>query len=631
MAGCDIESYLLEKSRITQQQEVERSYHMFYQLLAPFIPEMKTKCLLTDDIYDYSYVSQGKTTVASIDDNEELEYTDDAFTVIGFSDQEKWDCYKLTAAVMSCGEIKFQQKGRDDQAEPADMAFPNKVAELFGVNIDEMMKAFCKPKIKVGTEWVVKGQTCEQATNAVGGIARATFDRIFKWLIIKCNETLIDKTMKKSNFCAVLDIAGFEIFEYNGFEQISINFVNEKLQQFFNHHMFVVEQEEYVAEGIDWAMVDFGMDLAACIIMFEKPMGVWAILEEESNFPKATDKTFEDKIKAQHLGKSASMAKPQSKTDKNAHFAIIHYAGIVSYNVTGWLEKNKDPVNDTVVDVLKRGSCALMVHLWLDNPGQSAPPDDGKKKKKKGGGKTVSSVYLVQLGELMTTLHSTEPHFIRCIVPNTHKKPLETETALIMHQLTCNGVLEGIRICMRGFPNRMLYPDFKSRYMILGAAEMANASDNKTGVYGLMDKINFSRDKYRLGHTKVFFRAGALAALEEARDDIVLKLVRWMQGEIYGRFGRREYQKRFDQRNLMIVVQRNFRKFMQLRSWGWFIIIQKTKPLIGQENLEDQLKALEDKANEAYGAYKEQIDTKVFAKSQDLQYSLSNIFFYIAS
>ena len=158
----------------------------------------------------------------------------------------------------------------------------------------------------------------------------------------------------------------------------------------------------------------------------------------------------------------------------------------------------------------------------------------------------------------------------------------------------------------------MLYPDFKSRYMILGAAEMANASDNKTGVYGLMDKINFSRDKYRLGHTKVFFRAGALAALEEARDDIVLKLVRWMQGEIYGRFGRREYQKRFDQRNLMIVVQRNFRKFMQLRSWGWFIIIQKTKPLIGQENLEDQLKALEDKANEAYGAYKEQIDTKVF-------------------
>merc|ERR1712109_416566 len=394
-------------SRITQQQEVERSYHIFYQLLQPVVPNMKADCLLGDDICDYSYVSQGKVTVASIDDNEELEYTDAAFDIIGFSNQEKWDCYKITAAVMSAGEIKFVQKGRDDQAEPGDMAYPTKVATLFGCDTNELLKAFCKPKIKVGTEWVTKQTSCEAAQNGVGGIARASFDRIFKWLIIKCNETLIDATMKKANFCAVLDIAGFEIFEYNGFEQISINFVNEKLQQFFNHHMFVVEQEEYVSEGIDWAMVDFGMDLQACIIMFEKPMGVWAILEEESLFPKATDKTFEDKLKAGLLGKCPPFAKPQSKTDKNAHFAIIHYAGTVSYNVTGWLEKNKDPVNDTVVDVLKQGSCALLLHLWRDHPGQSNPPEEekGKKKKKGGGAKTVSSVYLVQLAELMGTLH----------------------------------------------------------------------------------------------------------------------------------------------------------------------------------------------------------------------------------
>merc|ERR1719323_2008697 len=482
LCGCDIESYLLEKSRITQQQEVERSYHIFYQLLQPAVPTMKAECQLGDDIYDYSYVSQGKVTVASIDDNEELEYTDAAFDIIGFSHQEKWDCYKITAGVMSSGEIQFVQKGRDDQAEEGDMNYPTKVAAMFGVNVKEFLKAFCKPKIKVGAEWVTKGQTCENATNGVGGIARASFDRLFKWLIIKCNDTLIDKTMKKANFCAVLDIAGFEIFEYNGFEQISINFVNEKLQQFFNHHMFVVEQEEYVAEGLDWPMVDFGMDAAACINMFEKPMGIWAILEEETLFPKSTDKSFEDKLKAGHLGKSAPFAKPQSKTDKNAHFAVIHYAGTVSYNVTGWLEKNKDPVNDTVVDILKKSNNNLLVFLWREHPGQSAPPEEEKKKKKKGGGgKTVSSVYLVQLAALMGTLHSTEPHFIRCIVPNTHKQPGAVEPELIMHQLTCNGVLEGIRICMRGFPNRMLYPDFKSRYQILGAAEIANASDNKTG------------------------------------------------------------------------------------------------------------------------------------------------------
>merc|ERR1712088_167991 len=336
LAGCDIESYLLEKSRITQQQEVERSYHIFYQLLQPTVPTMKDKCALTDDIYDYSFVSQGKTTVASIDDNEELEYTDSAFDIIGFSNDEKWNCYKLTAAVMSMGEIKFKQKGRDEQCEPDDLVMPGKVAELLGVDMESMMKAFCKPKIKVGTEWVTKGQNIDQSTQSVAGIARAIYDRIFKFLVEKCNKTLVDPTMKKVVFIGVLDIAGFEIFRYNGFEQMCINFCNEKLQQFFNHHTFVLEQEEYLKEGIDWAMVDFGMDLQNCINLFEKPMGILSILEEESLFPKATDRTFEDKLKANHLGKSPNFVKPSTKTDKNAHFAIVHYADNVSYNVTGW-------------------------------------------------------------------------------------------------------------------------------------------------------------------------------------------------------------------------------------------------------------------------------------------------------
>merc|ERR1719187_1876334 len=535
---------------------------------------------------------------------------DEAFDILGFKWDEKIDVYRVTSCCMVLSQLEFQ--GMGEVASPKSLDGGEKLNEMlhFSSSGEDIYDRFIKPKFKVGTEWVNKTQNLNAVTVGVGSIIKNIYGRLFRYLVDICNRTLIDPTMKKVNFIGVLDIAGFEIFEYNGFEQISINFVNEKLQQFFNHHMFVVEQEEYVAEGIDWAMVDFGMDLAACIIMFEKPMGIWAILEEESLFPKATDKSFEEKLKAQHLGKSPPFAKPQSKTDKNAHFAIIHYAGIVSYNVTGWLEKNKDPVNDTVVDVLKRGSCDLMVHLWADHPGQSSPPDDGKKKKKKGGGKTVSSVYLVQLAELMGTLHSTEPHFIRCIVPNTHKKPLETETPLIMHQLACNGVLEGIRICMRGFPNRMLYPDFKARYQILGAAEIASSNDNKTGVYALLDKIEFSRERYRLGHTKVFFRAGALAGLEEARDEIVLKLVRWLQGQCYGHMKRKVYNIKFDQRELMKVIQRNFRKYQVLRNWGWFIIIQKTRPLIGQVNIEEELRVLEEKANSAYGAYKEQLDTK---------------------
>merc|ERR1712142_261502 len=620
LAGCDIVSYLLEKSRITEQQEVERSYHIFYQLIQEYGQGicdggLRAKCQLTSDIYDYNYVCQGKVKVDSIDDNEELECTEDAFNVLGFGEQEKFDCYMLTAGVMTFGGVEFKTKGRDDQAECEQVGpdtYPGKAAALCGVDANQMIKAFCKPRIKVGTEWVTKGQTCEQATNAVGGIARAIFDRLFKWLIEKCNDTLIDASLKKANFCAVLDIAGFEIFEYNGFEQISINFVNEKLQQFFNHHMFVVEQEEYVKEGIDWEMVDFGLDLAAAIIMFEKPMGIWAILEEESLFPKATDKSFEEKLKAS-LGKLPVFLKPQSKTDKNAHFGISHYAGIVNYNVTNWLEKNKDPVNDTVVEVSKSTStCQLLVHLWRDHPGQptTAPKEEGKKKKKGGGGKTVSSVYLVSLGELMTTLYSCEPHFVRCLVPNTHKKPGEVEPPLIMHQLTCNGVLEGIRICMRGFPNRMLYPDFKARYAILGQKEIASSSDNKTAVYALMDKIEFGRERYRLGHTLVFFRAGALAKLEENRDELVIKWLRFLQGEVYKRIKNVKFGKKRDQRELIKVAQRNFRKYLAMRDWGWFVIIQKTRGLIGLPNPEEELRLLEEKANATYGVYKEKVDLK---------------------
>merc|ERR1719412_3013146 len=194
----------------------------------------------------------------------------------------------------------------------------------------------------------------------------------------------------------------------------------------------------------------------------------------------------------------------------------------------------------------------------------SSPKEEGKKKKKGGGGKTVSSVYLVSLTELMATLHTCEPHFVRCLVPNTHKKPGEVEPPLIMHQLTCNGVLEGIRICMRGFPNRMLYPDYKMRYACLGQDEIKSSSDNKTATYALMDKINFSRERYRLGHTLVFFRAGALAGLEEARDELVLKWVRMIQGEVLKRIRTRVYEQKRDQRELIKVAQRNFRKYVSM-------------------------------------------------------------------
>ncbi|XP_071547336.1 myosin heavy chain, muscle-like isoform X23 [Panulirus ornatus] len=607
LSGADIETYLLEKARVISQQTLERSYHMFYQIMSDQIKNIKPICFLSNDIHDYHFVSQGKVTVASIDDAEEMQFTDDAFDVLGFSKEDKENVYKVTASVMHFGEMKFKQRGREEQAEADGTEEGERVAKLMGVDGADLYKNLTKPKIKVGNEFVTQGRNKDQVFYSVGALAKAIYDRTFKWLVKKCNVTL-ETGQKRSMFIGVLDIAGFEIFDFNGFEQLCINFTNEKLQQFFNHHMFVLEQEEYKREGINWTFIDFGLDLQACIELIEKPLGILSILEEESMFPKATDKSFEEKLKTNHLGKSPNFIKPKPPKpgQAEAHFAIVHYAGTVPYNLTGWLEKNKDPLNDTVVDQLKKASNNLSVEIFIDHPGQSGGADTGGKggKRAKGSGfLTVSGLYREQLNNLMTVLRSTAPHFIRCIIPNEMKAAGVIDAALVMHQLTCNGVLEGIRICRKGFPNRMLYPDFKHRYCILASKPAAAAPDEKSASKIILEIVELEEEKYRIGHTKVFFRAGVLGALEEIRDDRLAKIISWLQAWIRGYTSRKVYKRLQEQRVALIVVQRNLRKFMQLRTWPWYRLWQKVKPLLNVTRVEDEIRALEERAAKAEENY----------------------------
>merc|ERR1739847_225015 len=298
-------------------------------------------------------------------------FAHEAYGILGFTPEETYNVYKLTAVVVHMGNLTkdFVPVGKDEQAEIKDDTNADKVADICGIDKEWMITYFCKPKLKVGTEWVSKGQTCTGAASSVSGIGRKIFENVFRFIVDKCNLTLIDPTMKKVQYIGCLDIAGFEIFDYNGFEQLCINFANEKLQQFFNQHMFVLEQEEYVREGIEWANVDFGMDLQKCIDMFEKPMGLLAIFEEETLFPKSSDQSFFAKLIENLLGKEPNFCKPTPKPDPGAHFAVVHYAATVSYNLTGWLFKNKDPLNDTIVEMFKNGSNALLITCFEDHPG----------------------------------------------------------------------------------------------------------------------------------------------------------------------------------------------------------------------------------------------------------------------
>ncbi|XP_049825607.1 myosin heavy chain, muscle isoform X1 [Aethina tumida] len=614
LAGADIETYLLEKARVISQQSLERSYHIFYQMMSGSVKGLKEMCLLSNNINDYHFVSQGKTTIPNVDDGEECTITDQAFDVLGFTQEEKDNIYKITASVMHMGCMKFKQRGREEQAEPDGTEEGERVSKLLGVDTAALYQALTKPRIKVGNEFVTQGRNVNQVSYSVGAMSKAMFDRVFKYLVKKCNETL-DTQQKRQHFIGVLDIAGFEIFDFNGFEQLCINFTNEKLQQFFNHHMFVLEQEEYQREGIEWAFIDFGMDLAACIELIEKPMGILSILEEESMFPKATDATFVEKLNTNHLGKSPNYQKPKPPKpgQQAAHFTLGHYAGNVPYNITGWLEKNKDPLNDTVVDLYKKGTNKLLVEIFADHPGQSGGADAGGKggRGKKGGGfATVSSAYKEQLNNLMTTLRSTQPHFVRCIIPNELKQPGVIDSHLVMHQLTCNGVLEGIRICRKGFPNRMVYPDFKLRYKILNPAAVSKESDPKKCADLILQASGLDAELYRLGHTKVFFRAGVLGQMEELRDDRLGKIVTWMQSWVRGYLSRKEFKKLQEQRLALQVCQRNLRKYLKLRTWPWYKLWQKVKPLLNVTRIEDEIAKLEEKAAKAQEAYEREAKAK---------------------
>uniref|UniRef100_A0A3Q3JS57 Myosin motor domain-containing protein n=1 Tax=Monopterus albus TaxID=43700 RepID=A0A3Q3JS57_MONAL len=632
LASADIETYLLEKSRVTFQLKAERDYHIFYQILSQAKPELLEMLLITNNPYDYAFISQGETTVASINDSEELMATDDAFDVLGFTQEEKNSIYKLTGAVMHYGNMKFKQKQREEQAEADGTEGErdaDKVAYLMGLNSADLIKGLLHPRVKVGNEWVTKGQTVAQVYYAVGALSKAVYERMFLWMVMRINQSL-DTKQARQYFIGVLDIAGFEIFEFNTFEQLCINFTNEKLQQFFNHHMFVLEQEEYKKEGIEWTFIDFGMDLQACIDLIEKPMGIMSILEEECMFPKASDMTFKAKLYDNHLGKSANFQKPRIVKGKpEAHFSLVHYAGIVDYNINNWLVKNKDPLNETVVSLFQKSTLKLLGILFAGYAGSEADSSGkgkgGGSKKKGSSFQTVSALHRENLNKLMANLRSTHPHFVRCIIPNETKTPGAMENPLVMHQLRCNGVLEGIRICRKGFPNRVLYGDFKQRYRILNPNAIPEGQfiDNKKAAEKLLGSLDIDHNQYKLGHTKVFFKAGLLGQLEEMRDERLALIITAIQARSRGLLARIEFQKIVERRDALLVIQWNIRAFMGVKNWPWMKMYFKIKPLLKSAETEKEMANMKEefaKLKEAYEkseARKKELEEKMVTLLQE--------------
>ncbi|XP_008929827.1 myosin-9 [Pipra filicauda] len=604
IVGANIETYLLEKSRAIRQAKEERTFHIFYYLLSGAGEHLKNDLLL-EPYNKYRFLSNGHVTIPGQQDKDMFLETMEAMKIMGIPDEEQIGLLKVISGVLQLGNIVFKKERNTDQASMPDNTAAQKVSHLLGINVTDFTRGILTPRIKVGRDYVQKAQTKEQADFAIEALAKATYERMFRWLVMRINKAL-DKTKRQgASFIGILDIAGFEIFELNSFEQLCINYTNEKLQQLFNHTMFILEQEEYQREGIEWNFIDFGLDLQPCIDLIEKPAGppgILALLDEECWFPKATDKSFVEKV-VQEQGTHPKFQKPKQLKDK-ADFCIIHYAGKVDYKADEWLMKNMDPLNDNIATLLHQSSDKFVSELWKDVDrivgldqvaGMSDTALPGAFKTRKGMFRTVGQLYKEQLAKLMATLRNTNPNFVRCIIPNHEKKAGKLDPHLVLDQLRCNGVLEGIRICRQGFPNRVVFQEFRQRYEILTPNAIPKGfMDGKQACVLMIKALELDSNLYRIGQSKVFFRAGVLAHLEEERDLKITDVIIGFQACCRGYLARKAFAKRQQQLTAMKVLQRNCAAYLKLRNWQWWRLFTKVKPLLQVSRQEEEMMAKEE-------------------------------------
>ncbi|XP_077574335.1 myosin-9-like [Stigmatopora nigra] len=628
IVGANIETYLLEKSRAIRQAQEERTFHIFYYMLTGAGDKLRSELCL-EDYSKYRFLSNGNVTIPGQQDKDMFVETMDAFQIMSIPEEERTGLLKVVSAVLQLGNMTFKKERHSDQASLTDDTAAQKVTHLLGINVTDFIRAILSPRIKVGRDYVQKAQTQEQAEFAVEALAKASYERMFRWLVMRINKAL-DKTKRQgASFIGILDIAGFEIFELNSFEQLCINYTNEKLQQLFNHTMFILEQEEYQREGIDWSFIDFGLDLQPCIDLIEKhsgPPGILALLDEECWFPKATDKSFVEKV-VQEQGTHPKFQKPKVLKD-DADFCVIHYAGKVDYKADAWLMKNMDPLNECVTTLLNQSTDKFTADLWkdvdrivgLDKVAGISDSMHGAFKSRKGMFRTVGQLYKEQLGNLMTTLRNTNPNFVRCIIPNHEKKAGKLEPHLVLDQLRCNGVLEGIRICRQGFPNRIVFQEFRQRYEILTPNAIPKGfMDGKQACVLMIKALELDPNLYRIGQSKVFFRAGVLAHLEEERDlkitDVIISFQAWCRGYV----ARKAFAKRQQQLMAMKVIQRNCAAYLKLRNWQWWRLFTKVKPLLQVSRQEEEMFAKDEelqKVKEKQLQAEEQIQQYASKQSQ---------------
>ncbi|CAM0882391.1 unnamed protein product [Alopecurus aequalis] len=566
ISGAAIRTYLLERSRVCQTSSPERNYHCFYFLCSA--PSEDIKRYKLGDPSSFHYLNQSSCIrVDGINDAEEYLATRNAMDMVGITEQEQEAIFRVVAAVLHLGNINFAKGSEADSSVIKDdksRFHLNTAGELLMCDCEKLENALIKREINTPEGVITTTVGPNSATISRDGFAKQIYSRLFDWLVNRINAS-IGQDPSSDKLIGVLDIYGFESFKTNSFEQLCINFTNEKLQQHFNQNVFKMEQEEYTREQINWSYIEFVDNQDVLDLIEKKPGGIIALLDEACMFPKSTHETLSQKL-YEKFKNHKRFAKP--KLSRTA-FTIQHYAGDVTYQSDHFLDKNKDYVVAEHQELLNASRCSFVSVLF---------PPASEENTKSSKSSSIATRFKMQLHELMETLSSTEPHYIRCVKPNNVLKPAIFENTNVLQQLRCSGVLEAIRISCAGYPTRKQFHDFLHRFRILAPEILKEKNDEKLTCQKVLDKIGLQG--YQIGRTKVFLRAGQMAELDARRTEVRNTAARGVQSQFRTHVAREQFLMR---RNASVCLQSFVRAKLACKLHGF--LRQQAAALKIQKNI----------------------------------------------